>query len=158
MTTLSEIAKLRQSIQAELEASRRGLNGFATIASHEVISKRMSHVGELHAQLATHIGRDKATEFVLKTEAHLYDQHDRQASKHYHEKPTLMQIRRDHGLQSSKLANVAGVPLRIEYQAEIGALIYRNDAEKILHALSSLTGMQYGLENVSIQVKSGVMP
>jgi hypothetical protein len=118
----------------------------------------MEHLDELTEKLATHIGEDEATAFVLKTEARVYDQHDRQASKHYHEKPTLMQIRRDYGLQSSKLANVAGVPLRIEYQAEIGALVYKNDAEKILHALSSLTGMRYSLENVSIQVKLGVMP
>jgi hypothetical protein len=113
MTSLSEVAKLRQSIQQEIEASRRGLHDFASVAQH--------------------------------------------ASQLYHEKSTLMQIRRDHGLQSSELANVAGVPLRIEYQAEIGALIDRNEAEKILHALSSLTGTRYSLENVSIEVKSGVM-
>ena len=41
----SEIAKLRQSIRAEIEASRRGLQGFATVASHNSINKRMGHLG-----------------------------------------------------------------------------------------------------------------
>jgi hypothetical protein len=158
MTSHSEIARLRQSIQAEIEASRRAINGLAAVASHEAINKRMNRVGELHAQLATSVGQDKATAFVLKTEAQVYDQHDRQASKWYHEKPTLMQVRRDHNLQSSELADVAGVPLRIEYQAEIGALIDINDAEKLLRALYSLTGKRYALDNVSIQVKSEVAP
>lgn len=158
MTTLSEVAKIRQSIQQEIEASRQGLNGLATVARHDSINKRMGHLDELHQQLAARIGEDEATKFLLKTEAIVYDRQDHMASKRYHEKPTLMQVRRDHGLQSQELANHAGVPLRIEYQAEIGALITIDEAERILHALSHLTGTHYSLDSVSINVKREVEP
>ena len=157
MTSLSEVAQLRRSIQEELEASRRGLSGLASVARHESINKRMGRLDELHGKLASHIGQDKATKFLLETEAIVYDQQDRRMNRHAYEKPTLMQVRREKGLQSSTLANAAGVPLRIEYQAEIGALVSVEAAGRILHALSFLTGETYTLNNVAIQVKHGVM-
>ena len=40
-TNPSEIARLRQQIEAEEEAMRRGLTGSATVASHESITARM---------------------------------------------------------------------------------------------------------------------
>jgi hypothetical protein len=104
---MSELAKIKQSIAAEMEAARRGLHGLSTRIAN----------------------------------------HDR----------SLRTIRMDKGLQTSDVAKAAGVPLRVVYQAEIGALIDVNDAQRILHALSYLTGETYSLDNVSIQVKSGVM-
>jgi hypothetical protein len=117
----------------------------------------MRRLDELHGQLASHIGTDKATEFVLKTEATVYDQQDRMTTVPTYDKLTLMQIRREKGLQSSTLADAAGVPLRVEYQAEIGVFVNADEAERLLRALSSLTGELYTLENVAISIKYGVM-
>jgi hypothetical protein len=117
----------------------------------------MAHLDALHGELASHIGQDEATELLLKIEALVYDQQDRMMNIHIHEKPTLLQVRRDKGLQSKVLADAAGVPLRIEYQAEIGAFVSRDEAERLLHALSSLTGERYTLENVALYVKSEVI-
>jgi hypothetical protein len=157
MTSLSEIGKIRQSIQSEIESSRRGLQGLASVARHEVINKRMGRLDELHSQLASHIGQDEATRFILKTEAIILDRQDANASKYQQQgKPTLMQVRRDKGLQSSQLASAANLPLRIEYQAEIGVLVDKEIAERILYALSCLTDEKYTLDNVVINIKSEV--
>jgi predicted transcriptional regulator len=105
---MSELAKIKQSIAAEMEAARRGLHGLSAGTAN----------------------RNRS----------------------------LRNIRTEKGLQTSDVARAAGVPLRVVYQAEIGALVDINDAHRILHALSSLTGETHSLENVSIEVKSGVQP
>ena len=57
--------------------------------------------------------------------------------------PTLQQVRRDHGLTSRTLADEAGVELRIEYLMEIGGVVNRADAQRVLQALSRLTHTHY---------------
>lgn len=66
--------------------------------------------------------------------------------------PTLMQVRREHDLTSQQLAQAAGVPLFVEYRAEIGAAVTGEEAEKLLRALSRLTGQHYTQEQVHLLV------
>ena len=54
--------------------------------------------------------------------------------------PTLQQIRREHNITARVIAEEAGVDFRTEYLLEIGAAVERDDALKILHAFSILTG------------------
>jgi hypothetical protein len=62
--------------------------------------------------------------------------------------PTLQQIRREHTITSRAVAEEAGVDFRTEYLLEIGAAVERDDALKILSALSTLTGERCAVETV----------
>jgi hypothetical protein len=64
-------------------------------------------------------------------------------------KPTLMQVRQRHKLTTREVADLAGVPLRIAYLMEIGGLTEREDVQKILLALSSLTQQAYAVDDFS---------
>ena len=69
------------------------------------------------------------------------------------ELPTLMNIRQENNLTSRQLADAAGVPLRVAYLAEIGGLVEEIDAKLLLEALSKLSGKQYTLNTVQMNVK-----
>jgi len=69
------------------------------------------------------------------------------------ELPTLMKVRQAHDLTSRQLADAAGVPLRVEYVAEIGGLVEEVDAGLLLEAVSNLTGKHYTLKNVQMNIK-----
>ncbi|HYU71620.1 MAG TPA: hypothetical protein VEL31_02975, partial [Ktedonobacteraceae bacterium] len=60
----------------------------------------------------------------------------------------IQQIRREHNITSRAIAEEAGVEFRTEYLLEIGGAVERDDALKILHALSVLTGEQCTAETV----------
>jgi hypothetical protein len=65
------------------------------------------------------------------------------------ELPTVAQIRREHpGLTSRQVADMAGVPLRIEYLMEIGSTVSRQEADQVLRALSKLTGVHCTFQTV----------
>jgi len=71
---------------------------------------------------------------------------------------TLMRIRQSHHMNSEELAQAAGVPFHIEYQAEIGVCVEQADADKLLRALSEKTGHHYTLENVKINIRVAPSP
>ena len=64
-------------------------------------------------------------------------------------KPTLLQVRRHHHLTTKEVADLAGVPLRIAYLMEIGGITEREDVQKILAALASLTQQVYTVDDFS---------
>ena len=66
--------------------------------------------------------------------------------------PTLQALRRKTPLTAREVAEAAGVPLRVEYLMEIGALVSQQDAEKVLVAFSHLTGEPYSLKNVQVHL------
>jgi len=66
--------------------------------------------------------------------------------------PTLQALRRKTQLSSREVAEAAGVPLRIEYVMEIGGVVDQEDAEKVLAAFSRLTGHEYSLKTVSVNL------
>ena len=57
--------------------------------------------------------------------------------------PTLQDIRREYNISSRALAEAAGLELRVEYLMEIGGPVSRENAERVLQALSSLTNKLY---------------
>jgi hypothetical protein len=65
----------------------------------------------------------------------------------------LMSIRRQHNLTSQQLASEAGLPLRTEYQAEIGVAISEQEAHKIIHALSCLIGQNCTIFTLGLLIK-----
>ena len=61
----SEIARLRQQIELELEAMRRGLLGVASgTARHDFIHARMERVGACQDVLADQLGEPAANQIV----------------------------------------------------------------------------------------------
>jgi hypothetical protein len=64
----SEIACLLQRIELEEEAARRGLYGFAVVASHELITARMELRAERILRLITE-GKDDEAVALMNTES-----------------------------------------------------------------------------------------
>ncbi len=54
-------------------------------------------------------------------------------------------VRREAGLTSRAVAQAAGVPLRDEYVFELGAKVDQETKQKLIQALSTLTGHAYTL-------------
>ena len=65
------------------------------------------------------------------------------------EKPTLMQLRRKLNLEAQRVADVAGLPLRVEYLMEIGAPVKREHAVQIMAALSRLSKQTFTIDDVT---------
>lgn len=64
----SEIARLREQIELQLEAMQRGLRGLASgRARHAFIYKRMECVGEYQDALAEYVGEHTASQIVCET-------------------------------------------------------------------------------------------
>jgi hypothetical protein len=64
---MSEIAQLRQRIELELLAMRRGLSGLSSgAARHEFIHARMNQVGHCQDCLADQVGENTATMMVCQ--------------------------------------------------------------------------------------------
>lgn len=47
----SEVARLKAQLNAECEAARLAMYGYAEVARHEVITAKMERMGALHEQL-----------------------------------------------------------------------------------------------------------
>jgi hypothetical protein len=64
---MSEIAQLRQRIESELVAMRRGLSGLSSgSARHEFIHARMDQVGLCQDSLADQVGENSAMMMVCQ--------------------------------------------------------------------------------------------
>ncbi len=65
--SVSEVARLREQIAAEIEAMHRGFKSFAVgTARHEFIRARMERIGGHQDQLAEHLGPKDAATFVCE--------------------------------------------------------------------------------------------
>jgi hypothetical protein len=149
MSSLSRIAEIKQSIEDEMIAARRGLFGLSAGATrHEVIDAKMKRVSEQHKKLGGLIGEDQAMQFYLTTEARVLDQIDREKERTKRDTHHLRSIRMDAGFQTTD-AGAAALPHGTVYCAECGIAVTREEAERILQALSHLTGQAYTLENVT---------
>lgn len=63
----SEIANLRQQIENEAEAMKRGLNGYATVGKHEIIANHYQAIGNCHQQLTDIVGPKEAIAIIANT-------------------------------------------------------------------------------------------
>lgn len=59
--TISEVAKLRQQIEQEIESMQRGFTGYAAgVARHDFIKAKMERIGGHQDKLAENIGEEQA--------------------------------------------------------------------------------------------------
>lgn len=63
---MSEIARLRRQIELECEAMRLALDGYANVASHQIIEQRYNSLGKYQADLEQHVGKEEATNIVIE--------------------------------------------------------------------------------------------
>jgi len=64
----SEVARLREQIDAEYQAAYNGLHGLsAGSARHEFIQKRMERVAQISEQLIERLGKEAALPLILET-------------------------------------------------------------------------------------------
>jgi hypothetical protein len=61
----SEVAQLREQIEAECQAMRH-LAGFRQMASHEIITAAYNRLGEHHDRLIKLVGQQKAAEVIVE--------------------------------------------------------------------------------------------
>ncbi len=64
MNNESEIALLRARIDTEVAALQRLKHGFASVASHEMITRRFQTLGDCFEALAGHLGEEAAIETI----------------------------------------------------------------------------------------------
>ena len=61
----SEVARLREQIELQIEAMYRGMHGFATGSTrHAFIRARLDRIDRYQQDLARHIGEDDATQVL----------------------------------------------------------------------------------------------
>jgi hypothetical protein len=64
----SEVAQIRAQIQAEYEAAKQGLSGFASgTARHDFISAKTTNIGKCHEQLVELLGPEQAISIIANT-------------------------------------------------------------------------------------------
>ncbi len=70
----SEVARLREQIELELEAMQRGLHGVAITARHDFIVARLDRLGTYQDKLADQVGYSAATEIVCQLYVQVMEQ------------------------------------------------------------------------------------
>lgn len=66
MQNQSEVARLMQQLDAECEAARLAMHGYAEVARHEVITARMERMGALHEELRAIVGEEEAVKVLVR--------------------------------------------------------------------------------------------
>ena len=61
----SEVAKLRQQLDEICTAMHRGLNGYASVGKHAVITHKYEMLGKTQELLALYVGKEQAFQEVL---------------------------------------------------------------------------------------------
>ncbi len=64
----SEVARLREQIRLEYEASRRILNDFTPTARHEFISRRQENIQAYFTELQRYMTTDEAMSVLIQVE------------------------------------------------------------------------------------------
>jgi hypothetical protein len=73
-------------------------------------------------------------------------------------KPRLNVIRKMHGIELDQLAKAAGLEMRIVYLAGIGVEISAADSEKIMVALTRITGELFTKNDIRLNIKNLLEP
>lgn len=79
MQTLSEVARLKQQIEAAREAASRGLTGFAQVGRHRFLTKRMEQQADTFETLVNQVGKEEACKQLFGPLPEGEQQKDRQA-------------------------------------------------------------------------------
>ena len=62
----SEVAALKERLRLEAEAMYRGLHGYAEVARHEIINRKMERIGDIGEQLRQYLGRKETARLVVE--------------------------------------------------------------------------------------------
>ena len=62
----SDVARLKQQLDAECEAAQLAMHGYAEVAKHAIITHHMENVGMLHDELIERVGEEEATEMLVR--------------------------------------------------------------------------------------------
>jgi hypothetical protein len=66
--SVSEVSRLIKQIEQEYQASKRGLEGFASgTARHDFIQKRAETIGQCHEELTELLGPEEAIALIANT-------------------------------------------------------------------------------------------
>jgi hypothetical protein len=63
----SEVARLKEQLDAECESARAALYGYAEVAKHERITAHMENMGRLHDKLRDQVGEEEAARLLVKS-------------------------------------------------------------------------------------------
>ena len=64
----SEVAQIRRQIQAEYEAAKQGVSGFASgTARHDFIQAKTENIGKQHEKLVKLLGPEEAIALIANT-------------------------------------------------------------------------------------------
>jgi hypothetical protein len=138
----SEVAQLLQRIEAEYQAAASGLKGLAITAKHAFITARMENIQRCQERLIPLVGSEQeATRLVNEVMATT-------ETPTNCDPPTLLQIRAAKGFAIEELAQLAELTPEDVYYLEAGCPYEQACVERVLLALSKLTGEHYTLENV----------
>jgi hypothetical protein len=62
----SEVARLRQQIEAEYQAAAQAMTGFSQVAKHEFITARIERIGVHQEHLAALVGEQASMQIVCE--------------------------------------------------------------------------------------------
>jgi len=69
----SEVARLMRAIEQECAAMKRGMEGYATVSSHETITHKYNVLAITQEQLETLVGKQTAMSMVFETYARVME-------------------------------------------------------------------------------------
>ena len=64
---MSEVARLMRQIESECTAMQLALHGYATVASHKIITHRYDALAKHHTALEKQVGKEEADRLVYET-------------------------------------------------------------------------------------------
>jgi hypothetical protein len=64
-TNQSEVARLRQQIDQEIEAMRQAMSGYAVVSAHEMITNHYQTLGTCFEELTAQMGEQAAIETII---------------------------------------------------------------------------------------------
>lgn len=63
--SMSEIARLKEKIELEVQAMRAALDGYAVVSSHELIHHKYDQIGAYVEQLQHYMGKHEAAQVMV---------------------------------------------------------------------------------------------
>lgn len=69
----SEVAALRRQIEAECEAMKQALTGYAVVSKHEMIAHRFEVISKCQEQLTVSVGAQEARRILFETYGQVFD-------------------------------------------------------------------------------------
>jgi hypothetical protein len=138
----SEVARLRQQIDREVESLNLLKYGFAITSNHDAINARMELIGQHFETLKTILPPLEASTILVEAMEKIEHSHTIKATF-----PTLIQL---HDLRLIDLARLACVPLRTIVALQFQFSVPEQLAAHVLDVISELTEIPYTLKNVAI--------